>query len=305
MLLRKKIISCTLTIILTLGTAIAMAGCSPSQQVQKADLSFLATFFTTTQSNFATLTEFTDPFYTLVIGTDSRSSDPDVTSDRADAIMLVRVDPLLTKVTLISIMRDTKVAIEGYGTNKINAAYAFGGVDLLKKTVEKLYGVEISYYAKLGFVTTKKLVNELGGVTVNVPQSIEYNGASLKAGKQKLNGAEALLFSRVRKSYGDGDFSRVKAQRILFEAVLLKLLASPASEYSSLVQTVEGQLKTDVPLELAVQVLNKFKDVDAESIVGATAPAHAGMENGVSYVFLETAKWRTMLERIESGKDPE
>jgi LCP family protein required for cell wall assembly len=300
----KKLVCLALALVLTLGSTVALAGCSPSQEVQGLDLSFLGTFISKAQTSLKAQTEVARPYYTLVIGTDSRSSSPDATGDRADAIMLARVDSLRSKITLISIMRDTKAAIPGYGTTKINAAYAYGGVDLLKKTIENLYGVKISYYAKLGFATCKKLVNKIGGVTVDVPQAIEYNGASLKAGKQKLNGAQALLFSRVRKSYNDGDFSRVRAQRILFEAVLLKLLDRPASEYAGIAKTVEGQLKTDIPLDVAVSTLAKFQSIDGTNIVGATAPAHGGMEGGVSYVFLETAKWQTMLERIEAGKDP-
>lgn len=107
------------------------------------------------------------------------------------------------------------IDIEGHGTQKINAAYAFGGPSEAVKTLSTFAGVPITHYVEVHFEELKDVVNELGGIQVNVPESFysDTSGISLEAGEQTLDGDQALAFARERHATRAGDFSRAQAQR--------------------------------------------------------------------------------------------
>ena len=165
-----------------------------------------------------------DPFYMLLIGAD-KSQDRDESGEyggsyRTDSMILARVDPKEKEVTLISIPRDTQVDIPGHGTQKINAAYAFGGASLAVDTVSELAGVPISHYAEIDFDGFKAVVDALGGIEVDVPMEIndDMAGGHVDAGLQTLNGEQALILCRSRHNYddiGNGDAIRAANQRLV------------------------------------------------------------------------------------------
>ena len=157
-----------------------------------------------------------EPFYVLLMGVDksqARSESAEYEGDnfRSDSMILTRVDPSEKKMTLISIVRDTYVDIDGYGKNKINAAHALGGPALTVKTVSEFAGVPISHYAEIDFDGFKAAVDALGGIDVDVPMEIDDvdAGGYVAAGPQTLNGDQALILCRARHAYdeiGAGDF---------------------------------------------------------------------------------------------------
>ena len=116
----------------------------------------------------------TEPFYVLVVGDDSRAGTVDLHGQYADGkglsdtTMLVRVDPKNYKLTLVSVPRDTTIDLDG-SPNKINESYHQYGIDGLKDEIKKLSGVVPDYYLITNFVDFQKIVNELGGINVNVP----------------------------------------------------------------------------------------------------------------------------------------
>src|SRR5690348_7331379 len=130
---------------------------------------------------------------------------------------------------LMSIPRDSYVAIEGHGRNKLNASYAFGGAALLINTVEQATGIRIDHYAEIGFNGFVGAVDAVGGVELCVPQAIKDPKAALniKAGCQLLDGATALGYVRTRATAGS-DFDRVERQRAFLSA-LVKKATSPAT----------------------------------------------------------------------------
>lgn len=174
----------------------------------------------------------------LLVGSDSRenlteeqkselstgSSDGRLT----DTIMMLTTAPDGV-ATLISIPRDSLVEIPGYGQNKINAAYAFGGAPLLVQTVEAATDVRIDGYVEVGFDGFFEIVQAVGGVEVclDMPMNDERAGIDLPAGCQTLDGADALGFVRARYSDPEGDFGRVERQR-QFVSALADQVASPA-----------------------------------------------------------------------------
>ncbi len=167
----------------------------------------------------------------LIVGSDSREGltkadrkklrTGSAQGKRTDSIMLLHYGSGGT--TLMSIPRDSYVAIPGHGENKINAAYAIGGSDLLVETVEKATRIRIDHFAEIGFGGFVGVVDAVGGVHVCVDKAIKdpKAGIDLKKGCQDLSGAEALGFVRTRQ-YANGDLERIKNQRKFFSALIDK-----------------------------------------------------------------------------------
>ena len=140
----------------------------------------------------------------------------------SDSLMLLHMGG--PKPVLISIPRDSYVPIPGHGSNKINAALAFGGPTLLIQTVESVTGLRIDHYMGIGFEGLVSVVNTVGGVRICLPQAIQdsYSGVNLSKGCHNLNGAQALAFVRDRHSFATSDLQRIQDQRAFLKALLSK-----------------------------------------------------------------------------------
>lgn len=154
------------------------------------------------------------------LSTGSESDDP---GQRTDSIMLLHRSSS-GKSSLISIPRDSYVEIPGYGANKINAAFAFGGPALLVETVEGATGLRIDGYLEIGFGGFASVVDALGGVEICVPFPMDdpRAGINLQEGCQTLNGATALGYVRARYSDPRGDIGRAERQRQFLSAIMQK-----------------------------------------------------------------------------------
>ncbi|HEY3606869.1 MAG TPA: LCP family protein [Pseudonocardiaceae bacterium] len=148
-----------------------------------------------------------------------------VSGGRTDTIMVVHLPANSTKPTMVSLLRDSWVSIPGHGNNKINAAYAFGGPALLVRTVEQATGLRIDHYAEIGLGGFAGVVDDVGGVTMCLPQAVQdsYAGINLPAGCQNLNGANALGYVRSRHAFATSDFARTQHQREFLGALAGKI----------------------------------------------------------------------------------
>ena len=164
-----------------------------------------------------------------------------------DTIMIASIDPITDKIDLLSVPRDLWVAIPGNGQEKINATYEYGwtrssaksqfeknkaGVGLMDKVLENVTGVTIHYHAVFDFAAFKQIVDALGGVTVNVPETLydptiawenHYNPVIATKGIQQFDGARALLYAKSRQT--SSDFARAERQRLLLVAIKDKALS--------------------------------------------------------------------------------
>ena len=165
----------------------------------------------------------------LVLGSDSRISagDPsqwEAGAQRTDAIMIVQVSGDRQEVSVVSIPRDTWVEVPGYGQAKINAAYSYGGPSLTIQTVEQLTGVHIDHFVIADFESFEALTDEIGGVVIDLKTPQTLADTQFPAGAQRLNGAQALAYTRERKSLPGGDFDRINRQQAWMRAIVAQVL---------------------------------------------------------------------------------
>lgn len=157
----------------------------------------------------------------LLIGQDSRDAERE--RGRSDSMILLSINNNTKQISMISLMRDMYVQIPGYSNNRINAAYAMGGAELLDATVEANFGVQVDYNVEVDFQAFQDLVNILGGVEINLYQEeADYinnqTGSTLTEGINLLNGEEALSYARCRY-VGRYDFERTLRQRTVLQAI--------------------------------------------------------------------------------------
>ena len=187
------------------------------------------------------------PTNILLLGTDhadngqaGRSSD-----DHSDSMMLLRTDPARHRLIYLSIPRDLRVTVPGYGDQKINAAMQLGGPSLAIKTVSELTGLPVNHVVIVDFGSFQKLIDAVGGIDVNIPENILSNrfdcpystaarcaawpGWRFHKGVQHLSGHQALIYSRIRENRlnpADTDISRSEHQQQVMQATLSKLASA-------------------------------------------------------------------------------
>ena len=243
-----------------------------------------------------------DAFYILMIGSDSR--DPySPGAGRSDTMMLARVDPDVPQVTIVSIPRDVEIYLEGYGSQKINASFAYGGPALAVKAVSELCNVPISYYVEIDFPGLISLVDTIGGIDVYVPEHINLDGVDIAAGQQHLNGAEALIMSRCR-SYPTGDLVRVENQRTIIKAIVGKVLSMSVVEMPGKVTEMANFVQTTMEVSKVIDLVTKFRGMDPESMYMATVPVDFNSHDGVSYLRVVEPDFSNMMARIDQGLPP-
>ena len=173
-----------------------------------------------------------------------------------DTMLLLRFDPATKKLAVLSIPRDTRVAVAGYNFNKINSANTRGGPALsAQATSELLNGTPIDRYIRINVQGIEKLVDALGGVTVYVPKNMKYQDDSqhlyinLKAGKQHLNGNQALQFLRFRYDE-NGDIGRIQRQQILMQALMEQALnPTTVTRVPAILSVIQSHIDTNLTIQ--------------------------------------------------------
>ncbi|WP_033366337.1 LCP family protein [Mastigocladopsis repens] len=174
----------------------------------------------------------------------------------SDVMLLLRFNPEKKKIVMLSIPRDTRVPIEGHGVGKINAANVEGGPALSAKTISTLLGgVEIDRYVRINILGVSKLIDALGGVTVDVPKDMKYQDDSqhlyinLKKGLQHLNGDQALQLLRYRHD-SRGDIGRVERQQMVIRALMEQTLnPQTLGRFPKIVKVIQSHIDTNLRVE--------------------------------------------------------
>ncbi len=197
----------------------------------------------------------------IVFGTDKSGL-------RSDVIMLFSISQKHENINILSIPRDTKVKISGYGTNKINTALALGKEPLAVQTVKNLTGIAIHDYVTVNFSAVEDVIDALGGVEFNVPQNMRYSDPeqdlyiNLNKGMQLLDGKKSVQLLRFR-SYPMGDIRRNEVQQAFIKAAFeQKANAKSIKKIPAIYNAVEKNIKSSMSLAEITAYANMVRKMD-------------------------------------------
>jgi LCP family protein required for cell wall assembly len=231
----------------------------------------------------------------LVVGSDARPGQ-DMLRSRADSIHVAAVDPLVREGTILGFPRDSYVNVPGHGKQKINAALALGGPDLLVRTVRELTGFPISYYAVTAFDGIVKMTDDLKGVDVKVPYRMDdhYSGARFEPGWHHMDGRQVLAFTRARHGVPGGDFGRSENQGRVIKHTLEKLRAETKNESGirKWLGILYKRAKLNMSLSDAVKLGVLARQIVPSDLENKVTPGNPQMVGGQSVVVLTEASYQ-------------
>lgn len=259
----------------------------------------------------------------LLVGSDSRAGLDDLTNfgsvggARGDVIMLVHVDPEASNPRILSIPRDLWVDIPGHGSNRINAAYAFGGPALMVETIQRNLDLAVNHYVEIDFVGFSDLVDELGGIEISFPNAARdlKSGLDVAAGTQTLDGAMALAYARSRSyqelrggtwvSVDANDLGRTERQREVVGAIMSGV-KSPSSitEAGSIANSMARHTTIDSELASSsvASLFWDFRGILTGSIDGETLPVRITTIEGKSVVVAQEPEASEMLAGFRAAQ---
>lgn len=259
------------------------------ESLDKNNLSVNQNLYNDVRANVnITKSDFEKVINIVLFGTDSRNPEK-VESGRADTIMIASVNPIKKSIKLISIPRDTYVQIPEYGYTKINHSYAYGKEELAIKTINSNFGLNITDYATIDFSGLIHIINNIGGVTVEITEeeknyinikskeAYELSGNEykkiLETGKVQLSGEQALTHSRNR-TVGN-DFVRASRQRDVLQAVINKFTSLDIENILNLSDDFFKDVKTNININEYISILVSIaleKDSYMENIISKQIP---------------------------------
>lgn len=241
------------------------------------------------------------PFSILLLGVDERRSD----SGRSDTMIVLSVNPQTKNTLMVSIPRDTYTQIVGKNIkDKINHAYAFGGIEMSMDSVEKLLNIPIDYVAKVNMEGFEQVINTIGGVQVQNTIAFQEGDYTFKKGEITLDGQAALAYVRMRKEDPQGDFGRQIRQKQVIQAIIeegtsLRTLLKYQNIFEILGNNISTNLTFDQIRELQQnyrESLSDIKQIHFQKGEGRTI-------NGIWYYMLDqnelTEVSNTLKEHLE------
>lgn len=245
-----------------------------------------------------------DPLTILLLGVDIEAGG----ASRTDTLILVNIDPETRSAAMMSIPRDLKVVIPGYGVHKINAAFALGefnkvqggGAGLTIRTIESNLGIPVHGFVQIDFQGFVQMIDTVGGVVVDVPypirddeypaENFRYQRIYFPAGWQHLDGEEALIYARTR--HQDGDSMRsARQQQVLMalrdQAVSLDIVG----QLPTLIRQFGDSVRTDISISDAVQLAQLGLDIPRESIASVSLLPALYEETGYDGTYYLSADW--------------
>lgn len=214
-----------------------------------------------------------DPFSVLLLGTDSGDYGRE-DQGRSDVLIVATVNPQNKTTTLLSIPRDTYTDIIGKDKkDKINHAYAYGGVAMAMASVENLLDIPIDHYAQVDLKGIKEIVDLVGGIEVNNKFSFKYGSTEFPIGKLTLNGEEALQYSRMRYDDPNGDYGRQERQRQVITGILNKVRSiDTLANYDNVLQILGDTFKTDFSWQTIISLFENYRvaltNIDSCQLLG-------------------------------------
>lgn len=252
----------------------------------------------------------TEPFSLLLLGVDSGGLGR-TDHGRSDTMMVVTVNPKQKKTTITSLDRDIYTSIVGHDTvDKLNHAYAFGGVGMSMDSVESLLNIPINHYITINLDGFSELVDAVGGIDVDNKYHFELDGVELYPGKQHLNGKQALSYSRFRHwnaatKMGDpeGDIGRQRRQREVVELIVNKILSfNSITSYQKILDAVGNNTKTDLKWDDMLKIIEGYTGA-AKSVEQLQLQGDAVMMDSIYYQLLHKDELLTLQNKLRAQLD--
>ena len=252
----------------------------------------------------------TEPFSVLLLGLDTGAKGR-TEQGRSDTMIVVTVNPTKKQTTMLSLDRDIYTKIVGYqgGTmDKLNHAYAFGGVEMAMDSVENLLDIPLDHYVTINMQGLSDLIDAVGGIKVHNQYHFELDGVELQADTDyTLNGETGLAYSRFRKydeatgmGDPDGDIGRQKRQREVIEKIVNKVMSlDTVTNYQKILKAVEKNTKTDLTWDDMLDVANGYQSA-LKNVVPLQLQGEGQLYNSIYYQFLSAA---SLLETQNTLKE--
>lgn len=241
---------------------------------------------------------------------------------RSDSTMIATIDPVHDKLKITSIMRDSYVNIDGYGYDKLNHAYAYGGAELSIKTINQNFGLNIEDFVAVDFASLPKIIDILGGIELDITdEELQYINGYIDdinskdgtysphisyAGSQHVDGVQALAYSRIRYTAG-GDYERTRRHRTVLEQLFNKALTVSPTQYPTIINQLLPYVKTNLGatdiLSLATKVATMGSGTLEQDRFPRDGYCWGESINGIYYLgFDETATKQQMMDYIFDDK---
>ena len=252
------------------------------------------------------------PVNILIMGLDAGDYDnkSEKKPKRSDTMMLVRYIPETEKVYMLSLPRDTRVMLNGK-YEKLNASHIIGGAEMTIKTIEKMLGVDINYYAEVDYAGFRECIDAIGGIDVVVPQDMDYDAYDIKIHFKKgetvhLDGKKAEEFVRWRKNndgtgYAMGDLDRIKGQQEFMMKIVEKV-KSPSTivKLPVMIDTMSKHIKTNMSPSMMLQYALRLGKINTSAIEKQVLAGEAKYIGKVSYYIWSKSK---SSEYVSNFKD--
>lgn len=235
----------------------------------------------------------------MIMGVDERADDV----GRSDTLMIATLDPDKNQAALLSVPRDTRVKIKGYGFDKINAAYAYGGRKLTQETIESLLNTHIDHYIKINVHGFTKIIDALGGIDIDVEKRMYYEDPwdddgglyiDLQPGMQHMDGKTAITYVRYRDE--EGDIGRIKRQQNFMKAVMDKLVSPTIiPKLPAIVSAVSDSVETDMSVSEILSFLGTLQDAKDNGLKSEMLPGKPVYIEGISYWVPDISKTRQIV----------
>lgn len=239
----------------------------------------------------------------LLLGIDARVGGAQT---RSDTLMVLSIVPATGELSLLSIPRDSRVAISGHGLDKINHAHAFGGVPLARETVSASFGLTIDHWVRVDMPGLVQMLSLLGPVTIDVPYPLVLDdGTRLAAGPVEMDTRLALLYVLERHSDPAGDIGRTgRAQQFILEAARqLSERVSPL-DLPALYRSARKCVDTDLGLDDCLALARAVRSLDPEKVRRGTVPGRGVTLNGIWYYDVDWDGAEAVIEQLGLREQP-
>ena len=235
----------------------------------------------------------------MIMGVDRRADDV----GRSDTLMVLTYNPADKKASLLSLPRDTRVHIEKNDYDKINHAYAYGGHELTKKTVEAFLNVPVDYYVMIDVHAFEKIIDAVGGVDIDVEKRMYYEDPwdddgglviDLYPGKQHMDGKTAIQYVRYRD--GEGDIGRITRQQKFIKAFMSQIISpSILPKLPEIIKNISSAIQTDMPIDKMIALMTDLPTVQQNGLNSTMVPGKPAYIEDISYWIPDIAKTRQLI----------